>query len=309
MTDMLDLRTLDLTALDRTALDRTALGRTRPLLVHTRAELAAARAALPGPVGVVPTMGALHKGHATLLRTARSDNRSVIATVFVNPLQFGPTEDLDRYPRTLDADLEVCAAEGVDVVFAPTAADMYPGGQPLVRVDAGPLGERLEGESRPGHFAGMLIVVNKLLNLTRADRAYFGEKDFQQLVLIRQMVDDLDLPVEILGVPIVRDADGLALSSRNRYLDAAQRVAALAVPRSLAAARAAAGRGAGSDEVRGTVLDVLAHEPSLQLDRLDLVDAATLGPVDPLRPARLLVAVFAGSTRLIDNISLSQLED
>jgi pantoate--beta-alanine ligase len=312
MTEMLERTMLERTTLGRTTLERTTLerpGTRRPVLARTRAELAAARAVLPGPVGVVPTMGALHEGHAKLLRIARADNPSVIATVFVNPLQFGPTEDLDRYPRTLEADLEVCAAEGVDVVFAPHAAEMYPTGQPLVRVDAGPLGEQLEGESRPGHFAGMLTVVNKLLNLTRADRAYFGEKDFQQLVLIRQMVDDLDLPVEILGVPIVRNDDGLALSSRNRYLDPDQRAAALAVPSALAAGREAAERGTGADDIRGAVLDVLAAQPSLRLDRLDLVDAVTLGPAVPARPARLLVAVFAGSTRLIDNVAIRLTED
>ncbi|NUT37433.1 MAG: pantoate--beta-alanine ligase, partial [Hamadaea sp.] len=188
------------------------------IVVHTRGDLAAARAAAQGRVGVVMTMGALHEGHATLLREARKGADVLIATIFVNPLQFGPTEDFTRYPRTMEADLEVCRAEGVDVVFAPTPEVMYPHGEPAVRVDPGPLAAELEGAVRPGHFSGVLTVVHKLLSLTRADVAHFGEKDYQQLTLITQMVRDLDLGVEIVGVPTVREADGLALSSRNRYL-------------------------------------------------------------------------------------------
>jgi pantoate--beta-alanine ligase len=270
-------------------------------VVRTLAELAAARAELPGPVGLVPTMGALHEGHAALMRFARAGCTSVIATIFVNPLQFGPGEDFDRYPRTLDADLALCAAEGVDLVFAPAVEDMYPGGEPLVRIDPGPLGRRLEGESRPGHFAGMLTVVAKLLALTRPARAYFGEKDFQQLVLIRRMTADLNLGVDVVGVPIVRDDDGLARSSRNRYLTAEQRAAAVAIPRAIEAGQQAANRG------RAAVLDAvertLAEQALLRVDRVDLVDAATLDvPTRPAgQPARLLVAAFAGTTRLIDN--------
>ena len=186
--------------------------------MHTRAELAAARDALTGTVGVVMTMGALHSGHETLLRAARERADHVLVTIFVNPLQFGPNEDFDRYPRTLDADLEICRRAGADLVFAPAVADMYPDGQPRVRVDPGPLGEELEGASRPGFFHGVLTVVLKLLQLTRPDLAFFGEKDYQQLTLVRRMARDLDVPVEIVGVPTVREPDGLALSSRNRYL-------------------------------------------------------------------------------------------
>jgi pantoate--beta-alanine ligase len=305
MTELLDGTSLDspsLESLER--LESPALGTRRPLVARTRDELAAIRATLPSPVGVVPTMGALHEGHAALMRTARADCASVVTTIFVNPLQFGPNEDFDRYPRTLDADLEICAAEGVDVVFAPTAAEMYPHRGPGVRIDPGPLGGRLEGESRPGHFAGMLTVVAKLLQLTGAEKAYFGEKDFQQLVLIRRMAADLDLSAEILGVPIVRDLDGLALSSRNRYLDATQRAAAAVIPEALAAGEAAAHRGGGAVDVRAAVLDALATEPSLHLDRLDLVDADELVPLQPNVPGRLLVAVKAGSTRLIDNVAI-----
>jgi pantoate--beta-alanine ligase len=293
--------------LDRTMLHRTTRERPdvrRPVLARTRAELAAARAVLPGPVGVVPTMGALHEGHATLLRTARADNPSVIATVFVNPLQFGPTEDLDRYPRTLEADLEICAAEGVDVVFAPTAAEMYPTGQPLVRIDAGPLGEQLEGASRPGHFAGMLTVVNKLLNLTRADRAYFGEKDFQQLTLIRRMVRDLELDVEIIGVPTVREPDGLALSSRNRFLSAAERRSALVLSQALHEGAAHS----DAESALRSARKILDDEPGVRVDYLALT-GPDLGEPPAEGPARLLVAAKVGATRLIDNVPLRLTKD
>jgi pantoate--beta-alanine ligase len=279
-----------------------------PPVVRTRAELAAARSALPGPVGVVPTMGALHAGHAALLRAARGACRSVLVTIFVNPLQFGPGEDLERYPRTFDADLALSARAGVDLVFAPSPDDVYPEGQPQVRVDPGPLGALLEEASRPGHFSGVLTVVTKLLHLTRADRAYFGEKDYQQLVLIQRMVTDLDLPVEIVPVPTEREADGLALSSRNRYLSAEQRVAAVALSRALRAGQEAAPQGPAA--VLAAAEAVLAAESLLRLDRLDLVDAVQLStPVSPPRPARLLVAAFAGDTRLIDNVPVQWPEE
>ncbi|MEO3972266.1 pantoate--beta-alanine ligase [Streptomyces sp. CAU 1734] len=207
-------------------------------LVRTARELAAAGAGTP--TAVVMTMGALHSGHAALIRAARErvgPAGFVTVTVFVNPLQFGAGEDLDRYPRTLDADLATAEAAGADVVFAPPAAEIYPGGEPLVRISAGPMGELLEGASRPGHFDGMLTVVAKLLHLTRPDVAFFGQKDAQQLALIRRMVRDLNFPVEITGVPTVREESGLALSSRNRYLSAAGRETALALSRALYAAR------------------------------------------------------------------------
>ncbi|MFF8418258.1 pantoate--beta-alanine ligase [Streptomyces sp. NPDC015680] len=186
------------------------------------------------------TMGALHEGHATLIRAARAaagPDGQVVVTVFVNPLQFGEAADLDRYPRTLDADLAVAAAAGADAVFAPSVDEVYPGGEPQVRISAGPMGERLEGASRPGHFDGMLTVVAKLLHLTRPDVAFFGQKDAQQLALIRRMVRDLNFPVEIAGVETVREPDGLALSSRNRFLDAEERHTALALSKALFAAR------------------------------------------------------------------------
>ncbi|MDX3582842.1 pantoate--beta-alanine ligase [Streptomyces europaeiscabiei] len=200
--------------------------------LHTRARA--------GRRAVVMTMGALHEGHATLIRTAREiagGTGEVVVTVFVNPLQFGAGEDLDRYPRTLDADVELAGASGADVVFAPSADEVYPGGEPQVRVTAGPMGERLEGASRPGHFDGMLTVVAKLLHLTRPDVALYGQKDAQQLALIRRMVRDLNFGMDIVGVPTVREDDGLALSSRNRYLSTEERRTALALSQALFAGR------------------------------------------------------------------------
>ncbi|EKX68654.1 pantoate--beta-alanine ligase [Streptomyces ipomoeae] len=193
-----------------------------------------------GRRAVVMTMGALHEGHATLIRTARETaggDGEVVVTIFVNPLQFGEGEDLDRYPRTLDADLKLAEQSGADVVFAPSVDEVYPGGEPQVRITAGPMGERLEGAARPGHFDGMLTVVAKLLHLTRPDVAFFGQKDAQQLALIRRMVRDLNFGVEIVAVPTVREPDGLALSSRNRYLSAAERRTALALSQALFAGR------------------------------------------------------------------------
>ncbi|MDX3136027.1 pantoate--beta-alanine ligase [Streptomyces europaeiscabiei] len=200
--------------------------------LHTRARV--------GRRAVVMTMGALHEGHATLIRTAREiagGTGEVVVTVFVNPLQFGAGEDLDRYPRTLDADVELAEVSGADVVFAPSAAEVYPGGEPQVRVTAGPMGERLEGASRPGHFDGMLTVVAKLLHLTRPDVALYGQKDAQQLALIRRMVRDLNFGMDVVGVPTVREDDGLALSSRNRYLSTEERRTALALSQALFAGR------------------------------------------------------------------------
>jgi pantoate--beta-alanine ligase len=277
----------------------TATRTTGMVVARTRDELTAALAApADGPRAVVMTMGALHDGHAQLIRTARQQAEQVIVTIFVNPLQFGPNEDLDRYPRTLDADLKICRSEGADIVFAPTPDVVYPAGDPLVRVDPGPLGARLEGASRPGHFAGMLTVVLKLLHLTAPQLAFFGEKDFQQLVLIRRMVRDLDLPVQIVGVPTVRESDGLARSSRNRYLDPAQRTAALALSRALAAGSAAAPHGRAA--VLAAVEQELTRDPLVVPDRIDLVDPDTLEDATT-GPARLLLAAKLGSTRLIDN--------
>jgi pantoate--beta-alanine ligase len=281
----------------------TATRTTGMVVARTRDELTAALAApADGPRAVVMTMGALHDGHAQLIRTARQQAEQVLVTIFVNPLQFGPNEDLDRYPRTLDADLKICRREGADIAFAPTPDVVYPGGDPSVRVDPGPLGARLEGASRPGHFAGMLTVVLKLLHLTAPQLAFFGEKDFQQLVLIRRMARDLDLPVQIVGVPTVREADGLARSSRNRYLDPAQRTAALALSRALAAGSAAASRGRAA--VLAAVEQELTRDPLVVPDRIDLVDPDTLEDATT-GPARLLLAAKLGSTRLIDTAPIA----
>jgi pantoate--beta-alanine ligase len=273
-----------------TATRRATVARTRDELKKT--DLAALR-------GVVMTMGALHEGHAELLRTARRECASVVATLFVNPLQFGRNEDLDRYPRTFAADLEVCSREGVDLLFAPPEEEMYPGGRPETTVTPGRLGSELEGASRPGHFAGVLTVVLKLLHLTRPHRAYFGEKDYQQLTLIRRMVRDLDLDVQIVAVPTVREPDGLALSSRNRYLTAGEREKALALPHALRA-----GAAAGPDGAQAVLDAATAELTGLDVDYLELRDP-DLGPAPSSGPARLLVAARIGTTRLIDNVPVN----
>ena len=269
-------------------------------VVHTRSELAShLAAAAPQGIAVVMTMGALHAGHRQLMRVAREQNAFVVATIFVNPLQFGPNEDYEKYPRTLAADVEACRAEGVDLVFAPDRDEVYPDGKPQVTMNPGALGEILEGASRPGHFGGMLTVVQKLLRLTRADRAYFGEKDFQQLTLIRRMVRDLELGVEIVGVPTVREPDGLALSSRNRYLSAAERRSALALSQALH-------EGATHSDAESALRSarkILDDEPGVQVDYLALT-GPDLGEPPAGGPARLLVAAKVGATRLIDNVPL-----
>ena len=298
---------------------------TTPVLASTREELhkllAEARAA-GERVGLVPTMGALHEGHASLMRVARERVGAgpVVVSIFVNPLQFGAGEDLDRYPRTLDADLEVCAREGVDIVFAPSVEEMYPGGAGSATGDAdttedmtkdtttvtpGGLADILEGATRPGHFRGVLTVVTKLFGLVRPDVAVFGEKDYQQLALITRMSADLCLGIEVVGAPTRRDPDGLALSSRNRYLSAADRQVALALSRALRAAQERAAYGAPA--ARWAAMSVLKSEPGLELDYL-AIRAADLSEL-PDHPAagtegRALVAAKVGSTRLIDNVAL-----
>ena len=277
----------------------------RPALARTRAELIEARLGLAdGPVAVVMTMGALHEGHATLIREARERARYVVVTVFLNPLQFSPGEDLSRYPRTLDSDLVICAREGVDLVFAPTPDVVYPEGEPGVRISAGPLGDVLEGQARPGHFDGVLTVVGKLLHLTRADVALFGQKDAQQLLLIRRMALDLDFATEVVAVPTVREPDGLALSSRNAYLAASDREAALALSAALRAGAEAAVEGPSA--VRRSARSVLVAEPLVLVDYLVLVHPQTLQDVAEWYRGEALLAVAArvGTTRLIDNVAL-----
>lgn len=283
---------------------------TTPVVAATRVELAAvlrdARAA-DRRVALVPTMGALHGGHASLLRTARERLGSdglVVVSVFVNPLQFGVGEDLDRYPRTFAEDLAVCGREGADVVFAPTVDEMYPAGDPQVTVKPGPLGKVLEGKTRPGHFRGVLTVVAKLFGLVRPDIAVFGQKDYQQLVLIRRMVTDLDMGIEVVGAETVREPDGLALSSRNRYLGTEERNAAVALSRALRAAQENAEYGL---EVAVREARTELREHLVDLDYLTVTgpDLETLpAVVPPGTPARILVAARVGTTRLIDNLPL-----
>ncbi|MGW4643218.1 pantoate--beta-alanine ligase [Sphaerisporangium sp. NPDC004334] len=281
-------------------------------------ELLAARAALgldgapgrraggAGTLALVPTMGALHEGHRSLIRLARERADHVAVSVFVNPLQFGPHEDFSRYPRTFDADLEVCAAEGAGLVFAPAADEIYlPDRQ--VGVSAGQMGTIVEGAFRPGHFDGVLTIVLKLFNLVRPDVAVFGQKDAQQLAMIRRMVADLNVPVEVVGAPTVREPDGLALSSRNRYLSPADRATALALSRAL---REGARHTRPKDILHAAhaVLDEAARaDPPLLLDYLSLVDPATFTAVaeDHRGEAILAVAAKVGTTRLIDNAVLT----
>ncbi len=291
---------------------------TNPRVVTTVAELRAAAvemlaAAGPGELnlGLVPTMGALHEGHAALASAARRENDVVVATIFVNPLQFGDPRDLDRYPRTLDADVELLGRCGVDLVFAPSQAEMYPGGEPLVRLSAGVLGEKFEGEFRPGHFDGMLTVVAKLLHSAwpAADagyRAYFGQKDAQQLVLIRRMVKDLNFAVDVRAVPTVRSEGGLALSSRNRFLSADEAEAALALSRALRLLAERARRCEPLD--LDSAVALVESEPLIGLEYFEVVDPETLEPLafncreTPFTGVGLaLVAARVGSVRLIDN--------
>jgi pantoate--beta-alanine ligase len=278
---------------------------TAPLVAKSREELRDALDGRKRPVGFVPTMGALHAGHTALLERARKEVGSeapVVVSIFVNPMQFGPGEDLDRYPRSFDTDLELCAEQGVDVVFAPCVDEVYPGGEPQVTVEPGPLATELEGRSRPTHFHGVLTVVAKLFGLVRPDVAVFGEKDYQQLVLIRRMVADLCMDVDVVGADTVREHDGLALSSRNRYLDEDHRWRATALSRTLFAAQAAGKYGAKA------ALDAARHElrhaRGVDLEYLELTDP-DLGPAPESGPARLLIAARVGSTRLIDNVALT----
>jgi pantoate--beta-alanine ligase len=247
-------------------------------------------------------MGALHEGHRELIRHARRAPGSTVTTVsiFVNPLQFGPHEDLTRYPRTLEADLEACRAEGVELVFTPQVEDMYPAGADTTIVP-GRLADQLEGSVRPGHFTGVLTVVAKLFHIVAPDVAFFGEKDYQQLVLVKRMARDLGFPVRVVGVPTVRETDGLALSSRNVYLSGADRARAATLQRALVAGASVSAR--GPDAVLAAARAVLAEQPTIDVEYLELRDP-DLGPVPGDGPARLLVAARLGATRLIDNISV-----
>jgi pantoate--beta-alanine ligase len=278
-------------------------------LLHRVAELAAAldqERSAGRTVGLVPTMGALHPGHRSLVERAASECDVVVVTIFVNPLQFGPGEDLDRYPRTLEADCVVVDGAGAHYVFAPTVTEMYGAGSLTTVSVAGAMTEVLEGASRPGHFDGVATVVAKLFAMSGRCRAYFGEKDWQQLAVVRRMAGDLSFPVTVVPCPTVRDHDGLALSSRNAYLSEHERVRATTLHRALEAGAAAVGSGATDPAlVRACMVEVVADEPLFELDYAEVVDADTLQVPDPLAGRlRLLVAarLRSGTARLIDNL-------
>lgn len=278
---------------------------TAPTIAAVRAAVAEARRG-GGRVALVPTMGYLHEGHLSLVDEAHRLGDLVVMSIFVNPLQFGAGEDLDRYPRDLERDAALAAGRGVDVLFVPATDEMYPAGEPVVRVVPGRLADRLDGAARPGHFEGVLTVVAKLLNIVQPDVAIFGQKDFQQSVLVRRMVADLDVPVEIVVAPIVREPDGLALSSRNVYLGPAERASARALSRALGAAEAAV-RAGERDVARllAAMRAVLDAEPVVRPQYVQLVDPRTLEPLATAVPGTVAaVAAFVGPTRLIDNLVL-----
>ena len=274
-------------------------------VLRTIAEVRQARAGRSGSVGFVPTMGYLHEGHLALVRRARAENDRIVASIFVNPTQFGPQEDFQSYPRDEARDLQLLAAEGVDAVFLPAADEMYPEGAVTWIEVSGPLTARLEGVARPGHFRGVTTVVAKLFYIVQPQRAYFGQKDAQQLLVVRRMVRDLALPVEVVAVPTVRDSDGLALSSRNVYLPPEERKQALALPRALLRAqeRVAAGERDAASLREG--IEGALREAGLAIDYVSVADAETLEELETVdRPALALAAVRAGQTRLIDNVEL-----
>jgi pantoate--beta-alanine ligase len=275
-------------------------------VIRTVAEMEATRAELEGSVGVIPTMGYLHEGHLSLVRRCVAENDHSVAWIFVNPTQFGPGEDLERYPRDEARDLSLLEAQGTDIVFVPSADEVYPPGfDEWVEVH-GPLTERLEGAHRPGHFRGVTTVVARMFRIIRPHRAYFGRKDAQQLRVVRRMVAEQGISVEIVGMPIVREADGLAMSSRNVYLSSEDRAAALALSRSLRDASAMVAEGEwDARKVRGKVTGALEAESRLAPDYVSVVDEETFEEIDGIdRPALLLVAATVGSTRLIDNVEL-----
>ncbi len=269
-------------------------------VAEARAALKAARG--NGAVGLAPTMGALHRGHLSLMERAKAECGLVVASIFVNPLQFGPNEDFARYPRRMDRDCELLAAAGVDFVFAPGVEEMYPAGA-ATTVDVGALGTRLDGAHRPGHFVGVATVVAKLFHVIQPDNAYFGQKDAVQLAVLRQMVRDLNFPVELVACPIVRDEDGLALSSRNAYLSAEERARALSIPRALDAMREEVAAGdVDAKLVLKAGASVVQRLGGIELEYLEVVDAATLEPVAAMRAGTLVaMAARVGKTRLIDN--------
>jgi pantoate--beta-alanine ligase len=259
-------------------------------------------------IGLVPTMGALHAGHLRLVEEARAASGFVVVSIFVNPTQFGPNEDFRRYPRTLEADLQLCSEGGADLVFAPDVGEMYPEGPTSTFVEVPALSDRLEGASRPGHFRGVATVVLKLFHIVGPDLAFFGAKDYQQFQVIRRMVADLDVPVQVRAVATVREADGLAMSSRNRYLDGDHRRAAVVLSLALEeAARTVRGGERDADRIRQILRQSIESEPLASLDYAEVADAETLEPALEVGPGRRTVALLAarvGPARLIDNAIL-----
>ncbi|MGD9666940.1 MAG: pantoate--beta-alanine ligase [Synergistaceae bacterium] len=255
-------------------------------------------------VGLVPTMGYLHPGHISLIERARKENDMVVVSIFVNPIQFGPNEDLDKYPRDMAHDREVCEKAGAELIFAPQPYEMYPC-ENLAFVDIKGLGDGLCGAKRPGHFRGVCTVVSKLFNIVLPDRAYFGEKDAQQLAIIRRMVNDLNFGTMIVSCPIVRESDGLAMSSRNLYLSPEERKAALSISRSLSAAKELMRKGEkNAVKIREMIVAGISAEPLARIDYAEIVDSADLRPVEKIdKPVLAAVAVYFGKTRLIDNFT------
>ncbi|MGV9188526.1 pantoate--beta-alanine ligase [Arcanobacterium canis] len=274
-------------------------------VVKTKAELKSELAKLEGTRSLVMTMGALHEGHVSLVAQAKAETDHTVVSIFVNPLQFGPGEDYEAYPRTLEADVALLEPLGVELVFAPEVEEMYPR-EPLVRINPGPVATVLEGKTRPTHFAGVLQVVHKVMNLVRPQLAYFGQKDAQQLALIRTMVADLDMNLEIRAVPIKREESGLAMSSRNTYLSESERCDALALSRALTVGRNAAEEGASAGEVLRIARESI-HGVNVRLDYLVLVDPQTFTELDDNAHGEglLAIAAYVGSTRLIDNMEVS----
>ncbi|MXZ90122.1 MAG: pantoate--beta-alanine ligase [Chloroflexi bacterium] len=278
-------------------------------VITTCAEMSAACRATPRPIGLVPTMGALHEGHLSLTRQARADNVTMAASIFVNPTQFGANEDFSTYPRSFERDLELLAAQGADLVFAPPPSEVYPDGFDTW-IEPGAVAEGMEGAARPGHFRGVATVVAKLFTITRPDRAYFGQKDGQQVAVIRKMNDDLNLGVHVVTMPTIREPDGLALSSRNAYLTPEQRAAAPVVYRALQAAESQWQAGErNASLLQAAARSILQSEPQLSaIDYVSIVDANTMAPVEAADDAQrvmLATAVRLGSVRLIDNVVLA----
>ena len=281
-------------------------------VITTCAEMTALCREAPRPLGLVPTMGALHDGHLSLTRQARADNATMATSIFVNPSQFGPNEDFTTYPRTMERDLELLQAQGTDLVFAPMPDEVYPDGFDTW-IEPGAVAEGMEGAARPGHFRGVATVVAKLFTITRPDRAYFGQKDGQQVAVIRKMNADLNLGVAVVTMPTIREPDGLALSSRNAYLTPEQRAAAPVVYRALCAAQSLWQSGERNpNRLQAAALSILQTEPLVSaVDYVTVVDAATMAPLNMLeagRPAMIATAARLGSVRLIDNVVLERVD-